>query len=178
MVVLGLGNPGPRYRRTRHNAGFLVIDVLADMVGVKLRRAWFRPYVYARWQGHYLVQPSTYMNRSGEVLPGLLRRARCRADGVLVVHDNVDLPPGAIKAKSQGTGGGGHRGLESIQAVLGTTAFRRVAVGVGRPRGGTLADHVLSEPDAQEAAHFDSGVRSAALAVLETLRSTHAAAPP
>ena len=169
-MVVGLGNPGPRFARTRHNAGFLVLDAVGRVAGVRFSRVLLRPYARARWGSHHLVKPLTYMNRSGEMLPRLLRRTGCGPEDLLVVYDNVDLPPGTFRFKRRGEGGGGHRGMESIQRALGTSDFRRVAVGVGRPSvGGKLAEYVLSEPGPEERVLFLQGVELAAQAVLEAL---------
>jgi PTH1 family peptidyl-tRNA hydrolase len=162
MIVLGLGNPGPRYARTRHNAGFLVVEAVASLLHVRWSRVWLRPYAQGRWRDHYLAKPLAYMNRSGEVLKRILRRTGLGVPDVLVVYDNVDLPPGSCRAKTRGSGGGGHRGMESIHRALGTTDFPRVSVGVGRPPEGVgLADYVLEEPSPEEMGVFLRGVEAA-----------------
>lgn len=172
MIVIGLGNPGARYAPTRHNAGYMVVDAVAASLGVRMRKAWFRPYLLGRpageRAGEVLVKPLTFMNRSGEILADLFRRTRSGAAELLVVHDNVDLPPGACRLKLGGSGGGGHRGLESIRAALGGADYMRLSVGVGRPDGGgELAAWVLSPPSSEEeAARFREGVSRAAGAVL------------
>jgi len=171
VVVIGLGNPGCRYAASRHNAGFMVVDAVAGALGIRLAKALLRPYLYgshAREAGRdYLVEPLTYMNRSGDILRSVMRRTRFYPGDLLIVYDNVDLPPGNCRLKLRGSGGGGHHGIESVQAALGSGEYMRLAVGIGRPAaGGDLAEYVLSPPSPGEEAAFRSGVERAAAAVL------------
>lgn len=171
MLVVGLGNPGARYASSRHNAGFMVVDAVADAAGIRLAKVFLRPYamgVRVSPRGRdYLVKPVTYMNVSGSALPDALRRTRSALSDLLVVYDNVDLPPGSCRLKLRGSGGGGHHGIESIHGVLGTGDFMRLAVGIGRPEGGSdLAEYVLAPPSQEEEAAFRGGVERATRAVL------------
>lgn len=173
MIVVGLGNPGARYALTRHNAGFMVVDAVALALNVRLVRVWLRGYLLGACSQdgsvHHLAKPLTYMNRSGEVLPDLFRRTRGGPGDLLVVFDNVDLPSGACRLRLRGSGGG-HRGLESIRAALGNGEHMRLSVGIGRPAGGGgLAEYVLKEPSAAEAAALRDGVSRAAQAVIDLL---------
>ena len=139
VVVAGLGNPGVRYERTRHNAGFEVLDELARRHGVEWRREGRAEVASLRFgpgQEVALLKPLTFMNASGAALVGY------EAEGLIVVHGDLDLPAGGVRVKAGG-GSGGHKGLGSVIARLGA-GFVRVRVGVGRPPGGaSAADHVL-----------------------------------
>ncbi len=154
-LVLGLGNPGRTYAQTRHNAGWAVLDEFAARRGVRFRRSWRRPVQSAKaaleGAGHLLlVKPLTYMNRSGTVLPGLMRPAGLEAKDLIVVTDDVNLPPGTLRIRAKG-GAGGHNGLKSVIEHLGSEAFVRLRVGVGEQKQGTnLKDHVLERMGAEE----------------------------
>ena len=140
VVVVGLGNPGVRYERTRHNAGFEVLHELARRHGVKWRREGRAEVASLRLgpgKEVALLKPLTFMNASGAALVGY------KAEGLIVVHGDLDLPVGGVQVKAGG-GSGGHKGLGSVIARLGA-GFVRVRVGVGRPPdGASAADHVLS----------------------------------
>lgn len=146
-LVVGLGNPGPEYVSTRHNIGFMVVDRLADRLGCRWKRAPFPGLeVSARVGGRQIVllKPTTYMNLSGKAVAAAARRHRLGPGEICVVHDDLDLPPGSIRIRLEG-GAGGHRGILSLMAELGTGAFGRVRVGIGRPApGADPADFVLS----------------------------------
>ncbi len=135
-LIVGLGNPGARYARTRHNAGFLAIDHFARSVDC--------PPASSRWQGSYcrlrlsgrpliLLKPQTYMNRSGECVVRFADYFRISRERILVLHDDLDLPPGRIKVVARG-GAGGHNGIRSLIRYLGGSDFARVKIGIGRPQ--------------------------------------------
>ena len=154
-MVVGLGNPGRRYSGTRHNVGFAVVDELARRHSGAVRESLRFPAETCdgSWGGQsvLLVRPTTFMNASGEAVGPLLRRKGGEAGEVVVVVDDLDLPLGRLRLRGQG-GPGGHNGLKSITAHLGTDGFPRVRVGVGRPREeADVVDHVLSRfaPDEQ-----------------------------
>jgi PTH1 family peptidyl-tRNA hydrolase len=157
-VVVGLGNPGRRYRSTRHNVGFRVVDRLAARWNVAVAREAHRAVLGdVRRDGErvLLVKPQTFMNESGESVASLHRFYRFAAGHVVVIHDDVDLEVGRVRMRSGG-GAGGNRGVESIVAALGEAGFVRVKVGVGRPPVGPVpAEWVLSAPPAPEAARLD-----------------------
>ncbi len=146
-MLIGLGNPGPKYARTRHNAGFMAIDRLGEMLGIRFEREMFGALV-ARGEtgGHQVVlaKPQTYMNLSGGPAAALARKFAVKPDGVTVLHDDIDVPLGKVKDKIGG-GAGGHNGVSSVAQQLGTPDFRRIRIGVGRPpAGGDAADYVLA----------------------------------
>lgn len=146
-VVVGLGNPGADFAGARHNVGFHVIEGLAARAGVLLtRRRFDSAYGTASLAGQpvTLVKPLGYMNRSGEAVRAWLGTMAAGADRLVVVHDDLDLPLGRLRIVPGGRSAG-HRGVQSIQDALRTTAFARVRVGIGRPagEGGNVVGHVL-----------------------------------
>ena len=164
-LVVGLGNPGPRYATTRHNVGFMVIDRLCAEIGATLRKPAFARYLFGRGTicgaAVTLATPLTFMNRSGEVIGRLLDRAKATTERLVVVCDNLDLPPGTCRLKRSG-GSAGHRGLESIISHLGTSDFYRLYVGIGRPENGEVIAHVLGDPPEEQTALFAESVARAA----------------
>jgi PTH1 family peptidyl-tRNA hydrolase len=168
-VVVGLGNPGLDYHRTRHNSGADTVALLAERHGGALKRDG-RIKVLAdtvRVGQHRVLLgfPQTYYNDSGLAVGGLLRRHDLEPDRLVVVHDELDLPPGRIKVKFGG-GLAGNKGLASIKAHLGTDAFARVRIGVGKPPGRQQgADHVLRRPGKAERTELDITIEEAADAV-------------
>jgi peptidyl-tRNA hydrolase, PTH1 family len=146
-VVVGLGNPGSEYERTPHNMGFLVVDCLADRLGCRLKSsARFEARVgTANHAGEelILVQPQTFMNNSGKAVGLVLNYRKVSPEDLLVIVDDADIPLGTLRLRKKG-GTGGHRGLASISAVLGTPDYGRIRVGIGRgSRRSDLVDHVL-----------------------------------
>ena len=168
FLVVGLGNPGPEYEATRHNIGFQVVDEVAGRVRVgRWRDACRARVAEGRWAGTsvWLAKPQTYMNRSGEAVGRLLDKLGVEPDRLVVVHDDLDLPFGAIRIRVKG-GHGGHNGIRSILTVLGTGEFIRVKVGIGRPEGkGGVVDYVLSPFTADEAVEIPAIRERAADAV-------------
>ena len=140
LIVVGLGNPGPKYADTRHNAGYLCIDELAARHSVPLsdkRKTALLGEGRVAGKRVALVKPRTFMNLSGEAVRYALDRYRVRADAVLVILDDLDLPLGKVRLRERG-GSGGHNGLNSINAALGTTDYARLRIGIGRPDGETV----------------------------------------
>ena len=148
-AVVGLGNPGRQYENTRHNAGFLVVDLLAEAFGIVLQERKFR----ASWgtgnvkgQKLLLLKPLSFMNRSGEPVGEIARYFSYSPGRILVVHDDLDLPLGRIRLAQRG-GPGGHRGLVSIIEHLGGQDFPRLKLGIGRPAHGEPVEaYVLDAP--------------------------------
>jgi PTH1 family peptidyl-tRNA hydrolase len=167
-AVVGLGNPGPEYRDTRHNVGQRVLEHLAR----SLKKAWRRdgPVMIARaaWRGEplHLIKPISFMNVSGPVVAKALRLVGAEARDLILVYDDIDLPLGAVRVRMKG-GAGGHNGVRSVIETLGTEEIRRVKIGIGRPEHkGDVPDHVLAafEPEEQDA--VDKAVAEAAERVL------------
>ncbi|MEP1266798.1 MAG: aminoacyl-tRNA hydrolase [Marinobacter sp.] len=136
LMVVGLGNPGPDYANTRHNAGALFVEALARETGQSLRPEKKYHGLYARIQLQgldlHLLNPSTYMNRSGLSIKALADFFKIQPQQILVAHDELDLPPGTAKLK-KGGGHGGHNGLRDTIAHLGTNDFQRLRIGIGPP---------------------------------------------
>ena len=156
FLILGLGNPGPRYELTRHNAGFWVADNVADKYKIRLDcHKYFSVYGKGKVGGLEVViaKPITYMNESGKAAKSLLSAFNISPKHMLVIHDDIDLPLGKIKKKFKG-GDGGQRGIRSTIQSMRTGEFGRVRVGIGRPEDkDDIVDYVLS-PFGQE----DSGL--------------------
>jgi len=168
LLVVGLGNPGPRYTGTRHNVGFRVVEALAHAAGVRLKRRGIGRYAVARVAAGavFLAEPLTMMNRSGDVLAALLRFSGCTLAQLLVICDSIDLPAGAVRLKRSGSAGG-HNGLASIIAAAGGGRFPRLWIGVGRPAaGGDVIGHVLGAPGADDRQRIEAAERFAAEHVL------------
>lgn len=154
-LIAGLGNPGPKYRGTRHNVGFDVIDELARRGAVAFESAPAEALM-ARWRAQdvLLLKPLTYMNHSGQAIGELLRYFKIDVADLLVVVDEVQLPLGKLRARARGSAGG-HNGLKSVIAHLGDE-FARLRLGVGRgDQRRDLADHVLSRFEADEAVEVE-----------------------
>ena len=154
LLVAGLGNPGPRHERDRHNVGWMVVDELGRRHAASFRSKFNGRIADVRIEDHRLalLEPETYMNDSGRSIAAAARFYKVEPADVLVVHDDVDLEFGRLQARAGG-GLGGHNGLRSIAQVLGTPDFVRMRVGVGRPGRGDprdVADFVLSPFEAHE----------------------------
>ncbi|WP_114434406.1 aminoacyl-tRNA hydrolase [Marinobacter nauticus] len=136
VMVVGLGNPGSDYENTRHNAGALFVEALAREAGQTLRpeKKYHGLYARIQWQGLdlHLLNPSTFMNRSGIAIKALADFFKISPEQILVAHDELDLPPGTAKLK-KGGGHGGHNGLRDTIAHLGTNDFQRLRLGIGHP---------------------------------------------
>lgn len=171
-LIVGLGNPGPRYANTRHNAGFLVVEevrrrlkavpagVLSDSVVAKVP-----------WPGGdlHLMEPSTYMNLSGLAVAPFAAAHGIRPEEILVCYDCLDLPLGRLRLRTKGSGGG-HRGVESVIRECGTSDFPRLRLGIGRPSPGkAVVDYVLEPWTPEELPVAEAMVRAGAEALLMAL---------
>jgi PTH1 family peptidyl-tRNA hydrolase len=161
-LIVGLGNPGAEYEDTRHNAGFWWVDAAARQLGAPLvHHPKYHGFVARvnRPDGPvWLLQPLTYMNLSGKAVAPLARFFKILPDEILVVHDELDLPPGQMKLK-QGGGAGGHNGIKDIQAQLGVADFWRLRLGIGHPGvRSEVAAYVLRKPPAAERLAIEANV--------------------
>jgi len=167
-IVVGLGNPGQEYSATRHNVGFMTADVLAGRWRVDSWRSKFDALVaeYREAAGSILlIKPQTYMNHSGYAVGAALRWYKLTVDDLIVVYDDLDLPPGRLRVRSQG-GAGGHRGIESLLVNLGKDTFSRVRIGIGRPpEFMETADYVLGRFGTAEIPIMEPAIKRAADAV-------------
>lgn len=173
-LIVGLGNPGANYERTRHNAGFRVMALLADRLHVKIDRVRFRAKTArAEIEGHpvLLMMPQTYMNASGLSVSEAASFYKVPRERVLVISDDIDLPVGKLRVRREGSAGG-HNGLKSITSSLGGQNYPRVKLGVGaKPHPDMdLADWVLGRLSAQEEKVFADVLEHAADAVCAILR--------
>ncbi len=167
-LVVGLGNPGPKYATTRHNAGALVLELLGGRVGGRFKAHKSRCEVLeGRLAGEpvVLARPMSYMNESGGPIVNVARFYKVPVERITVIHDELDLPYGALRLK-RGGGDGGHNGLRSTTASLGSKEYARVRFGIGRPPGRQdPADYVLRDFSAAERKDFGYLVDRAADAV-------------
>jgi PTH1 family peptidyl-tRNA hydrolase len=173
LLVIGLGNPGAEYARTRHNVGAEVVELLAKRHGGRLRKSKERALVdEVRVDGRRLALaiPLTYMNESGQAVAPLARRFGVDAEHLVVVHDELDLPVAVLRVKAGG-GLAGHNGLRSIKSHLHTDGFLRVRIGVDKPVSKEHgADHVLNKFSKRERTEVDVTIEQAADAVETILR--------
>ncbi len=150
-LVVGLGNPGLRYKNNRHNIGFLALDNFSKLKKLKFGNK--KLYRATQAENLELLKPKTYMNRSGDALTSIMTNHQF--DDILVVVDDVNLPFGKIRLREKGSAGG-HNGLKSIIQSLGTDDFKRLRIGVGNSLEGDLADYVLSNFKKEEKQKFDT----------------------
>ncbi len=167
-LIAGLGNPGAEYSATRHNAGFWAVAAIARATQTTLRHEARFHGLAARARFHgsevWLLQPETFMNRSGQSVAALARFHKILPAEILVVHDELDLPPGAVKLKFSG-GSGGHNGLKDIAAHLATPQYWRLRLGIGHPRDlaaddkkADVANYVLKPPRKEEQTLLDDAI--------------------
>ena len=169
-LVAGLGNPGQKYQNTRHNMGFLTVDLLAEQKNMKLNRVKFKSaYNILSFAGCrcLVMKPQTYMNLSGEAVREAAQFYKVPADHVLVIYDDVSLPVGKLRVRPSGSAGG-HNGIKNIIAHLGTQDFPRIKIGTGAPAGGgeEMVDWVTGVPSQAERevlfGSFERAVQAAA----------------
>jgi PTH1 family peptidyl-tRNA hydrolase len=162
-LVVGLGNPGKEYERTRHNAGFWLVERFASANGIVLRKDNKFQALVGRHEpsGAWLLMPQSFMNASGRAVQMLAGFFKIKPEEILVVHDELDFPPGTAKIK-QGGGIAGHNGLKDISQRLATHEYWRLRLGVGKPSAGMEgADYVLQKPSAEDRTAIDSAIARA-----------------
>ena len=167
FVVAGLGNPGLLYKRTRHNAGFQALDVLAQELCIKVsKRGFSGEYGEGSYNGErvVLVKPTTYMNLSGDCIQAVMHFYKCPVENLIVLYDDIDLPVGYLRIRDKGSAGT-HNGMRSIIGTLGSENFPRVRIGVGGHNGGDLRKHVLGKPSKGDQSQLASAFADAAKAV-------------
>jgi PTH1 family peptidyl-tRNA hydrolase len=151
-LIVGLGNPGPDYRLTRHNLGFRVLEAWAEKLGVRWSGRRFQSMstrVVFHGRSLLLLCPMTYMNRSGEAVQACAHYFRVEEEDILIVHDDLDLPLGRVRI-ARGGGTGGHKGVASVARHLGSRAFPRLKIGIGRPEGGQSVESYVLSPFSRE----------------------------
>lgn len=173
FIIAGLGNPTKKYEGTRHNAGFHVIDKIADKYNISVDMKKSRAYIgkgMIEGQKVILVKPQTYMNLSGESIRGLVDYYKIDPEReLLVIYDDISLNPGQIRIRKKGSAGG-HNGIKNIITHLGTDIFPRIKVGVGeKPKGYDLADYVLGHFSKADRELMEDGYDNAVVAVSKIL---------
>ena len=179
-LIIGLGNPGRRYEKTRHNLGFMCINRLAREYNIKMNKTQGKARTgKGRLNGHevLLARPQTYMNLSGESVKLLLNKTHTGAEELIVIHDDLDLPVGKIRVRLGG-GSGGHKGINSIIQEAGTRDFYRVRIGIGRPpkfkdnieiQEDDVIDYVLSNFNQNENKIIEKSIPLASQAVVSLI---------
>ena len=174
FVVVGLGNPGKEYEKTRHNMGYRAVDALASDAGIDIRRSKFHAIIgQGRIAGRkvILVKPETYMNRSGISVREAAMYYNVPSSNVIVIYDDIDLPLSAIRVRKSG-GAGTHNGMKSVVEQLGTKDFARIRIGVGAASGGEdLVDRVIGKGPKEEQTQLDQAAAAAAAAAADIVRS-------
>ena len=165
QLIVGLGNPGPQYEKTRHNAGFWFIDAIARSHGINLKseNKFHGEVGKGRIDGEevWLLKPMTFMNKSGQGIAALARFYKIDAENILIAHDELDLPPGTVRLK-KGGGHGGHNGLRDTVAQLGTKDFQRLRLGIGHPgHASQVSGYVLGKAPAIDQALTEGAIDKA-----------------
>ncbi|MCB9481084.1 MAG: aminoacyl-tRNA hydrolase [Desulfobacteraceae bacterium] len=177
-LVAGLGNPGSAYEGNRHNAGFMLIDKLSSLTGIDLDKKKFNG-IFGKGKRKnndiILLKPFSYMNRSGFPVRDISQYFNVDSSRIIVVYDDLDLPPGKIRIRKQG-GAGGHNGVKSIIENLGTDNFGRIKIGIGRPeRREQVTSYVLHDFDKDEIEVIENGIEKAAKAAEEIILNGYTA---
>lgn len=172
-LIVGLGNPGKQYAATRHNVGFMVVDYLAEKLGVKVDKIKFKSVLgegFAGTEKIVLAKPQTYMNLSGEALLDMVQWYKLDPQDILVIYDDLDLPAGKLRLRMKGSAGG-HNGMKSIIYLIQSDDFPRLRIGIGRPQNENIetVNHVLGKFDEEEAKIMGEAVAKAAEAVMAVL---------
>ena len=165
QMIVGLGNPGPKYEQTRHNVGFIFVDELARSKGAsfKLESKFHGDVCKLSLAGNevWLLKPNTFMNLSGKAVAALARFYKIEPEAILVVHDELDIPPGQLRLK-KGGGHGGHNGLRDMIAQLGSKEFNRLRVGIGHPGDSRdVTNYVLGKAPRDEQIEIEAAIDEA-----------------
>lgn len=170
-LFVGLGNPGTKYKDTRHNAGFLALDKFAELARVDIDKKDFKGlFTSFNFEGEriFLFKPQTFMNLSGQALVQIMNFFKIDINDVYILYDDMDLSPGNIRLKEEGTSGG-QKGMQNIIELLGTTAIKRIRIGIGKPQFDGV-DHVLTVPTGEEKEAFLAGIDKASSAIKDLLK--------
>lgn len=165
-AIIGLGNPGSKYSKTRHNLGFMVVDVIAESLNAAFQEK--KDYLMGKGfvAGHdvLLIEPLTFMNNSGRAVQDILRRFNIPPQNLIVIHDDLDMETGKLKIRKKGSSGG-HRGIESIIQSIGTDEFIRIKIGIGRDASILSEDYVLKKFRKDELSVIKEAIQKAADAI-------------
>jgi len=174
FLIVGLGNPGPEYEDTRHNLGFRVINELASRLGISSLKSKHHSFIGEGKIGDHkviLAEPQTFMNESGPAVRGLLSWYKLEIKNLMVIYDDVDLEVGKIRIREGGSAGG-HHGVESVIAAIGTSEFARVRIGIGRENlTADVTDYVLQKIPPSQREPLDTAIATAADAVEEIIKN-------
>lgn len=169
-LIVGLGNPGKEYEKTRHNCGFMVLDAFADFLSVDFDKNNFKG-TYTKFklddEDIILFKPLTFMNLSGTAVAEIVRFFKIDIDDIVVVYDDMALNPGVIRLRLNGSSGG-QKGIQNIIDNLGTQNIKRIRIGIGEPKFNAI-DYVLGKPDGEEKSKIDSAIEKAKLALRDYL---------
>lgn len=167
-LIVGLGNPGKEYDMTRHNTGFYCLDVLSDEMNQSIDKEKFKGlYTKFKYKGEdvILLKPQTYMNNSGESVAAVMQFFKIPVEDLLVIYDDMDMPTGKLRLREKGSAGG-HNGIKSIIAHVGTQNFKRIRVGISKNKLYSIVDWVLGHYSKEEEKLISEGAKHAAEAVL------------
>ena len=156
-LIVGLGNPGLSYKKTRHNAGFQALDVLAERFGIRVKtKAFSALYGEGSIENERVIlcKPQTYMNLSGDAVQSLLHFYKLEPDRLIVLYDDIDLPIGSMRIRASGSAGS-HNGMRSIISCIHSEDFARIRIGVGKDESLLLRDYVLKRPSKEEQKQLD-----------------------
>ena len=170
-LFVGLGNPGAKYKDTRHNAGFLALDKFAEMAAVDIDKNDFKGlFTSFNFAGEriFLFKPQTFMNLSGQAVVQIMNFFKIDVDELYVIYDDMDLSPGNIRLKEDGTSGG-QKGMQNIIELVGSSNIKRIRIGIGKPIYDGV-DHVLTAPTGEEKTAFLTGVDKASNAIKSLLK--------
>ena len=171
-LIVGLGNPGKKYEHTRHNMGFEVVDLFADLAYIDVSKEAFKGLV-GRGKVYdediYILKPQTFMNLSGESVREIVSYFKIDLSDIIVVYDDMALPVGQIRLRENGSSGG-HKGMQNIIENLASEQIKRVRIGIGEPTYDTI-DYVLSKPSKEEREQIDEAIKRAVEALKEALKS-------
>ena len=177
-LFVGLGNPGKKYEHTRHNMGFDVIDLFSDLSQIDVDKEVFHGLLgrgEALGEDVMLFKPTTYMNLSGTAVQEVIHYFKIPLEDVIIIFDDMALEPGKIRLRLEGSSGG-HKGMQNIIDLLGTTDIKRIRIGIGEPEDVDDIDFVLSKPLKEERVLIDEAIKNAVEALKETLKSDFARA--
>ena len=171
-LIVGLGNPGKKYEKTRHNMGFMVADLFSDVTGIDVDKEAFSGLL---GRGKFLnedviiLKPQTFMNLSGNSVQQVIHFFKIELEDVIVIYDDMALPPGSMRMRLNGSSGG-QKGMQNIIDMLGTEEIKRIRIGIGEPEFDSV-DYVLSKPLKEEQELIDEAIQRAVDAIKETIRS-------
>ena len=173
-LFVGLGNPGKKYEHTRHNMGFDVIDMFADLSQIDVDKEVFHGLLGRGSlfdEDIMLFKPTTFMNLSGTAVRELVSYFKIPLEDVIIIFDDMALEPGNIRLRQNGSSGG-HKGMQNIIDLLGTDEIKRIRIGIGEPEGNDNIDYVLSKPIKEERELIDQAIENAVQALKEILKSS------